>query len=409
MKSFFKNSLKATALVGAFGMLWSGMASALDVYLVAGRFAQTINGESIPMWGYMEYDPSNPPTTCVGINNNSALQAPGPEIVTNAGDTVNVHLLNCIPGVDNEVADRHTSIMVPGQSMPTVNDPNPQGGTDLTGPRFYTDGTFDGRMRSQVPETRRLAGNRPNAVTYSFSDVREGTFIYHSGTHMQVQVQMGLHGPLTVCPASSPYNATQGRCTGGGNRPYAGSRTGYYREKSLFYSEIDPAIHIAVDRGCYGPDEDATACSLNNQPRRTSSTIKYAPKYVLVNGVPFDGSKLDLQADMSLPNASRKILLRVRSTGNRYHSIACKFCAGARAIAEDGYLYTFNNGGGDTVFERMQEVFLVSPMQTRDLYVNNVDPDDGGTLGRQLLLDLDRFGEIPPVAGVITPAVAVGP
>ncbi|MEW8429164.1 MAG: hypothetical protein G8D61_05555, partial [gamma proteobacterium symbiont of Ctena orbiculata] len=93
----------------------------------------------------------------------------------------------------------------------------------------------------------------------------------------------------------------------------------------------------------------------------------------------------------------------------RYHSIACKFCAGARAIAEDGYLYTFNNGGGDTVFERMQEVFLVSPMQTRDLYVTNVDPDDGGPLVRQLLLDLDRFGEIPPVAGVITPAVAVGP
>ncbi|MET0070096.1 MAG: hypothetical protein ABW096_08640 [Candidatus Thiodiazotropha sp.] len=410
MKSLFKNSLKATALVGAFGMLWSGMASAIDVYLAAGRFVQTINGEAVPMWGYMEYDVNNPPTACSAVTNNPALQAPGPEIVTNAGDTVTVHLLNCIPNLDNEVADRRTSIMMPGQPMPTVNDSNPGGGANQTGPVFYgANPNFAGRMRSQVPETRRLAATRPNAVTYTFAGVREGTFIYHSGTHMQVQVQMGLSGPLTVCPATSPYNAAQGRCATGGNRPYAGARTGYFREKSLFYTEIDPALHIAVDRGCYGPDEDAGACSAANQSLRTSSTIKYAPKYVMINGVPFDGSKLDLQSEIPLPNANRKVLLRVRSTGNRYHSVACKFCAGARAIAEDGYLYTFNNGGGDTVFERMQEVFLVSPMQTRDLYVNNVDPDDTGPLGRQLLLDLDRFGEIPPVAGVITPAVAVGP
>ncbi|PUB76284.1 MAG: hypothetical protein DBP03_04795 [gamma proteobacterium symbiont of Ctena orbiculata] len=421
MKSLVKNSLKATALVGAFGMLWSGMASAVDVYLAAGRFLQTINGEAIPMWGYMSYDPGSAPTACSQVNNNAALQAPGPEIVTNAGDDVVVHLLNCIPGADNRVADNRTSVMIPGQPMPAVVDPNP-GNNAADGPRYYGGGNpnFAGRMRSQVKETRRLSSGRPQAVTYTFSNVREGTFIYHSATHMQVQVQMGLHGPLTVCPSTSPYNATQGRCAGGGNRPYTGARTGYFREASLFYSEIDPAIHLAVDRGCYGPDADAGACSPANQGLRTTSTIKYAPKYILINGEPFDGSKLDLQTDIGLPNANRKILLRVRSAGNRYHSIACKFCAdeprgfGARAIAEDGYLYRFALDGADlkddtgTVYEKMQEVFLVSPLQTRDIYVNNVDPDDGGPLGYQLMLELDRFGEIPPVTGV-TPAVAVGP
>lgn len=390
MKSVIKYALRLTAVAGAFGVLWSGTVSAADVnvYLAAGRFVQTINGEAVPMWGYMTYDPAGLPNIrCNQITNNAALQVPGPEIVANAGDNVIVHLLNCIPNVDNEVADRRTSIMIPGQPMPG-------------GPVFYGGGNpnFAGRMRSQVPETRRLSNGRPNPVVYTFSNVREGTFIYHSGTHMQVQVQMGLHGPLTVCPASSPYNAAQGRCATGGNKPYAGARTGYYREASIFYSEIDPDIHMAVDKSCYGPDEDAGNCSAANQGLRTTSTINYSPKYLLVNGVPFDGSKLDLQADIPLNGNARRVLLRVRSAGNRYHMIACKFCNGARAIAEDGYLYTFRApGGAETVFERLQETFLVSPLQTRDIYVTNVDPDNGGLLGRQLSLELDRFGVIPPV------------
>lgn len=409
MKSAIKNGLRITALAGAFGMLWSGIASAVDVYLAAGRFVQTINGEDVPMWGYMNYDPESPPTACGGgqVHNNAALQVPGPEITANAGDNVIVHLLNCIPNVDNEVADRRTSVMIPGQGMPTVEDTNPGGGAGLTGPRFYGGGNpnFAGRMRSQVPETRRLSGGRPNAVTYTFSGVREGTYLYHSGTHMQVQVQMGLHGPVTVCPASSPYDTAQGRCLTGGNRPYAGARTGYFREYGIFYSEIDPDIHLAVDRSCYGPDEDAGNCSAGNQALRTTSTIDYNPKYLLVNGEPFDGSKLDLQADIPLNGNARRVLLRVRSAGNRYHMIACKFCNNARAIAEDGYLYTFAANGNDiagdtgTVFERLQETFLVSPLQTRDIYVTNVDPDNGTAtpIGRQLSLELDRFGVIPPV------------
>ena len=402
MKLSVKNGLKLAALAGTFGVLWSTTAAAVDVnvYLAAGRFLQTINGEDIPMWGYMEYDPAAQPTACSQINNNAALQVPGPEIVASQGDNVIVHLLNCIPGVDNEVADRRTSVMVPGQSMPAVDDPNPGGGAGLTGPRFYGGGNpnFSGRMRSQVPETRRLTGGRPDPITYSFTGVREGTYRYHSGTHMQVQVQMGLHGPLTVCPGS--YNVTQGRCVSP-NFPYADARTGYFREASIFYSEVDPDIHIAVDRGCYGPDEDAGSCAAGDQGLRTTSTINYSPKYLLINGEPFDGSKLDLQADIPLDANSRRVLLRVRSAGIRYHMIACKFCSGARAIAEDGYLYNFRPPGGtETVFERLQETFLVSPMQTRDLFVSSVDPDNGGSVARQLSLDLDRFGVIPPVVAV---------
>jgi len=322
---------------------------------------------------------------------------PGPEIVANAGDTVVIHLLQCIPGVDNEVARRRTSVMIPGQPMPAVVDSN-NGNNGADGPRYYNanaaaaagDPAFQGRMRSQVKETRRLAGSRPDPVTYTFTNVREGTFIYHSGTHMQVQVQMGLHGPLTVLPAN--YNPTNGNSN---HKPYAGARTQYFDEYSVFYSEVDPDLHAAVDTSNYGPGQSVT------------STINYSPKYLLINGEPFDGAKLDVQSELSLPNQNRRVLLRVRNAGTHYHTIACKFCGGgtennsdhraARAIAEDGYLYTYRDPDGantEVVFERLQETFLVSPLQTRDLYVTNI-PIPG--FGRQLMLDLDRFAEIPPV------------
>jgi len=396
MRIPLKNGVRLIALCGAFGVLWSSAASAADVhaYLVAGRFLQNINGENIPMWGYMPYDPAAQPTACSQVNNNPALQVPGPEIVASAGDNVIIHLLSCVRNVDNQVADGRTSVMIPGQGMPTVDNPNPGGGLGQTGPVFYPAGdpNFAGRMRSQVPDAQRLNANRPNPVTYTFNNVRAGTFVYHSGTHMQVQVQMGLHGPLTVCPAG--YNAALGQC--GPPTPYPGARTGFYRSYSLFYSEIDPGIHRSVDQSCYGPDEDATNCA--DPSLRVTSTIGYAPQYLLINGQPYDGSKLDLQTEIPLTQNPRRVLLRVRSAGTHYHSVTCKFCSRAAAIAEDGYLYTFRPpGGGETVFERLQESFLVAPLQTRDLYLISVDPDAGGPLGWQLMLDLDRFGEIPPV------------
>ena len=48
-------------------------------------------------------------------------------------------------------------------------------------------------MRSFDAET--AAGG---SGSYTWTGVKEGTYLYHSGTHPQVQVQMGLYGALTV-------------------------------------------------------------------------------------------------------------------------------------------------------------------------------------------------------------------
>lgn len=410
MTPMLSRSATLAALAGAVGMIAAGTAAAdVDVYLAAGRFMKPINGENVPMWGYKTFDPLNPPERCNQVNNEPDLQSPGPEITASAGDTLIIHLINCIPARDNEVADRRTSVMIPGQPTPTVDDPN-RGIVGASGPEFYPGGNanFAGRMRSQVPAALPFNPNIPriDPVVYTFDTLRAGTFIYHSGTHMQVQVQMGLHGALTVCPGS--YNETQKRCTAL-NRPYADAKGGYFREIGLFYSEIDTDIHRSVDASCYGPAGDGDRWCTNPSLRLTS-TIDYAPRYLLINGEPFDGQKLDVEAAIEdqdngiadFPNAGRKVLVRVRSAGNRYHAIACKICGNARAIAEDGYVYTYRQPGGtDVTFERQQETFLVSPLQTRDLFINSIDPDNGGTLyGFQLMLDIDRVGEIPPVAAV---------
>ncbi len=78
--------------------------------------------------------------------------------------------------------------------------------------------------------------NPGNAVTYSFVASNPGTYTYHSGTQMDVQVEMGLVGALIVRPAGLP------------SRAYAPVETAFTpeREYLLMLSEIDPVRHQKV-------------------------------------------------------------------------------------------------------------------------------------------------------------------
>jgi VCBS repeat-containing protein len=188
-------------------------ASAHDVYLVAKEFT---NAAGVTMWGFAE----DPDGFGVGAAEGAAT-SPGPVIRVLAGDTtLNIHVRNDLVGDD-------VSLFIPGQSKTLA-------------PVFVVDG--QGRERVQSFDAVTAAGGGIN--TYTWTDVKPGSYIYQSGSDIRTQVPMGLYGALIV-----------------------ESGVAYDNEAILFFSEVDPAVNNAIPPAQAGPD--------------------YKPQYFMVNGASF--------------------------------------------------------------------------------------------------------------------------
>jgi len=130
----------------------------------------------------------------------------------------------------------------------------------------WTDGTtgnrtdLSQRVRSFTAET---PPDNATVVTYTWPNVKAGTYLYQSGTHPAVQVQMGLYGALVVYSTAPVAPATSGQA-------YSDPSSAFDSEAILLFSEIDPALHDAVATGTYGVT--------------MTSTVDYHPKYFLING-----------------------------------------------------------------------------------------------------------------------------
>ena len=136
--------------------------------------------------------------------------------------------------------------------------------------------------------------------------MRPGTFLYHSATQMQVQVQMGLYGALIR--------------NSGAREAYPG--VGYARDLVLLYSEIDPALHRAVAGGSYGPGKAVT------------STIDYHPRWFLINGAPYTAATAPLAI-----TRGQRTLVRMLNAGLESHDPT--LLGGSWSlVAEDGNLYS---------------------------------------------------------------------
>ncbi len=245
-----KRLVQALALAGLASA--ATPASAMDYYLRAEAVNVTMpDGNLVPMWGYALDGASCPAAPC-------AATVPGPALTVPVGDpNLNVHLANALTVP--------VSVVIPGQSAAMA-------------PVKFTDASGRQRVRSLTAETA------PGATaTYSWSNLRPGTYLYHSGTHPQVQVQMGLYGTLAKDAAAG--------------QPYTGVAAA--AEKRLVFSEIDPALHTAVTApGGYGP---GTAMP---------STLNYQPKYFLINGKPHQAG------DAPIPlQAGQRTLLRLVNAG----------------------------------------------------------------------------------------------
>ncbi len=151
------------------------------------------------------------------------MQYPGPTLIVNQGDTVTINLTNNLP----QAAGEKTSMVFPGHMVTA------QGG-------------------AQGILTNEAAGG--NTVTYTFKAKNPGTYMYHSGTRPDLQVEMGLVGALIVRskrPATQkpPVNGITQMPT---NYAYNDPGTAYEREYLFFMSEMDPKIHRLVEQGKIG-------------------------------------------------------------------------------------------------------------------------------------------------------------
>ncbi|MDX9786297.1 MAG: multicopper oxidase domain-containing protein [Desulfobacterales bacterium] len=262
----------------------------------------TPEGNSVYFWGFANATGTDTPI----------VQYPGPTLIVNQGDSVTVALTNTLPV--------NVSIVFPGQGQVTT-DPV---------------ATNAGLLAEEVPPG--------GSVTYSFTAAQPGTYLYHSGTQTDLQMDMGLFGALIVRP-SIPMQA------------YNHPDSAYDGEYLFLLSEMDPKIHRLVEIGRM--DE--------------VDTTTFFPGYWFINGrcapdtmfAPFV-SWLPNQPYNCMPmmEPGQKILLRVIGAGRDLHPLH-HHGNHSRVIARDGRLLESSAGQGTDL---SYEVFTVQsvPGQTVD-------------------------------------------
>lgn len=287
--------------------------AATDVWLVAQPFTRVMgDGLSVPMWGYALADP--------GFANIQPPAAPGPFLtVTSAPLTIYLRNDLAVP----------VTVMIPAMPVEMA-------------PVRFTDATGRQRIRSFTAETA------PGATgIYVFDNLRDGTFLYTSGTHIQIQQQMGLYGGMKV--ETVPGQAYPG--------------ISYDVEQVFIYSEIDSSLHSAVANGLYGTPA-------------YPSTMEYKANYYLLNNAlysPLAGSSIS-------GGAGQTVLVRFLNAGLRPKV----------PLVLNGYLTLVAESGFPYPHPKLQYNALVSPGKTVDATVTFIT---GGSLP---LIDRIGYGTAAP-------------
>jgi len=277
----------------------------------------TSDGDSILMWGYANGD-GNP------------MQYPGPTLIVNKGDTITITLKNMLPAGHGQ----KVSIVFPGHAA-------------------TASGGDAGLLTREAPP------DGATTVTYSFTATNPGTYMYHSGTNMDLQIEMGLVGAIIVRSGMAPQDTL---VTPGYTHPltsyaYDHAGTAYEREYLFLLTEMVPDIHRLVEFG-----------ELNK-----IDTSDYFAKSWFINGrnamdvmAEPDVSWLPTQPYNSMPmmHPGEKVLARVIGGGRDLHPF--HFHGNdVRVIARDGRLLSSAPGAGPDLAYNDFTVMSV-PGQTYD-------------------------------------------
>jgi len=251
-------------LAAAFLLWMGGSASAAEYWLRAETVTKTMpDATTVAMWGF---------ALCTDGTYSAcdAATVPGPDLTVGPADTsLTVHLRNKLTGPLVEPV----SIVIPGQ-------------TAVMTPVKFTDTTGRQRVKSFTAET---PADNATTVNYVWNNLKPGTYLYQSGTHPAVQVQMGLYGMM--------------KKDFGANQAYSSPTATFDTEVMLLMSEIDPIMHAHIAGGTYGTPA----------PLGVTSTMNYEPRYYLINGEPFSYSASPIPAGA----AGQKALIRFLNAGLR--------------------------------------------------------------------------------------------
>ncbi len=272
----------AIGLMLAAGAL-AAPAHAMNVCIRVAQYVETMpDGTTVPMWGYRVARTCTAaqlasPTSAI----NRPVTSPGAAITVNPSDpTLNITLVNrasanaalgetALPVPTSIVLHGHNTTMTPVfKTNATVNSPS-------TASDCAPGASLDCRVRSFTHEAP-----PGGTATYTYTNVKPGTYLYHSGTLPQIQVQMGLYGMLRK---NAPGTVTSARVA----YPGAASAPDQYafdNEIALLLSEVDPAIHAAVAGGTF-----------------SGSTIGYDPKYFRVHRYPIPPATVPAAGVISQP------------------------------------------------------------------------------------------------------------
>jgi FtsP/CotA-like multicopper oxidase with cupredoxin domain len=186
------------------------------------------DGSSVYMWGFGDMQAGTNPSPASWLNPVSGAvesgagynlpQYPAPTLIVNQGDTVTIEMTNY--GVPDPV-----NLVVTGHNVSA---------SCVSGAGTCTEGLLG--LASAPP------GTTAQTVSYSFIAGNPGTYIYHSldGANPGLHKEMGLTGALIVRPTDggTPIPGT-----------VYGSGTPYDHEYLYFLTEIDPGIHLQMERG----------------------------------------------------------------------------------------------------------------------------------------------------------------
>jgi FtsP/CotA-like multicopper oxidase with cupredoxin domain len=159
----------------------------------------TSDGNTIYAWGYAD--------ASTGV-----MQYPGPTLMVNQGDRVRVNLRNALP--------LPVSIVFPGQL------------------NVEASGGAAGLLTQEVPAGTAAAPSGP--VSYSFVASQPGSYLYHSGTQVSLEKDMGLIGAIVVRPTGFDAASSATR------KAYGQAGSSYDREFLILLSDMDAAMHDAV-------------------------------------------------------------------------------------------------------------------------------------------------------------------
>lgn len=226
---------------------------------VRDNFLTMPNGKKIWVFGYTDDPQGN-------------ASVPGPTLIVNQGDTVNVTLYNYHdPTISptNSNGDGHT-IHFHGLDLPSLEDGDP-----MTTPGGH------GVMQD-------------DSYTYHFVATQAGTYWYHCHVKAAEHIQMGMYGAFIVRPR------------GQARRAYANTPV-FDKEYTFVLSEMDSKAHDTEYKDTYqnGPDFNWT---------------HYLPDYFLINGKAWPDTMKD-PADNIVATIGQTVLVRLINAGYEDHAM----------------------------------------------------------------------------------------